>query len=102
MFADCDVCDDVVSEECPRHPMIVAPHCLPTGDLRRDVSRDRQLGPQLDDVKEEVKEECFTLSDVRRDVSRDMVLGPQLDEVKEEVTEEQPSSRWMRVRQRHR
>ena len=95
MFSDCNACDEAVSE-CPRHSMVVAPHCLPICDL----SRNLVLGPQVDEVKEEVREEWFTLSDVQRDLSRDMVLGPRLNDVKEEVRK-QPSSRWMRVRQRH-
>ena len=38
-----------------------------------------------------------------RDLARNTVFGPWMDEDEDkEVTEEQPSSRWMRVRRRHR
>ena len=53
---DFDAYDEAVSE-CPSHSMIVAPHCLPICDLRRDQSYDVVLGPRLDEMKEEVTEE---------------------------------------------
>ena len=40
-----------MSKECPSDPMIVARR------LKPDLSHDMVLGPRLDDVKEEVKEE---------------------------------------------
>ena len=58
--------------------------------------------PQGVALNRSVVKECKVESLETRELPRDMVLGPRLDKIKEEVAEEQSSSRWMRVRRRHR
>ena len=99
MFAGCEARrggDEAVSEECPRHPMIVAPHCLPICD---SLVGEPECVALYRSVADRNKVGAHAMCDLPRNV----VFGPWLDEDEDkEVTEEQPSSRWMRVRQRHR